>query len=105
MTTHNHADVKRLTQAFKTVLAEWLTPLQLVTIDTTNNARRMDATCATHDYCDANMAMLEAVTRVFPDRAAEDLQNEMIGGGPIYDVVETAWTIAKMEGFYQPASL
>lgn len=45
--------------AFSRVLRAWLTPEQMASVIAKNEAGS-DRTCASHDYCDANMAMHEA---------------------------------------------
>jgi len=46
---------------FCKVLREWLTPEQMREVVKRNETYGADV-CATHDFCDANMAMLEAFT-------------------------------------------
>lgn len=48
--------------AFAATLNEWATPEQWQTMRRVNRERNMGTTtCASHDWCDANMAMMEAL--------------------------------------------
>lgn len=85
--------------AFSRVLHEWLTPLQMAKV-ITRNAAANDSSCATHDFCDANMAMDEAFKRVLgrgcllieESASDEDKQADT-------DLWNEAWTIAKEAKF------
>ncbi len=93
-----------IADTFKTVMREWLTADQLALVDQTNNRRADQLTCATHDYCDANMAMLEALTRICPTRTEDDLCDELcMGQTELLANVNDGWTLAKIEGFHPQA--
>lgn len=52
--------------AFVRVLSEWLTPEQMHMVAAVNHDNGVSyPCCASHDYCDANMAMDEALQSVF----------------------------------------
>lgn len=90
-------NAREVADAFKEVLRRWLTPAQLLAVDQVNGLRA-DGSCATHDHCDANMAMLEAVvglTGLSEDEAADRL----VEGGALLDAVNDGWILAKVEGF------
>lgn len=57
------------------------------------NAQRNDSTCATHDFCDANMLMDEAFTELFGHSMADELNDR------VFAVVNAAWAKAKASGF------
>lgn len=64
--TPENAD--KLATAFVATLREWLTPAELEKVRVTNTGFRQRGDfkiCASHDVCDANMAMLEAFTAAF----------------------------------------
>ncbi len=91
---------------FCAVLREWLTPEQLAEA-VRLNAERNDGSCATHDYCDANMAMDEAFARCGGPRATdtgrdleegEDRQLACMSDECLA-VWEAAWSLAKQAGF------
>ncbi len=57
-------DVAVLGATFKSVIGRWLTQEQRLAVDAANDTRT-DSSCATHNYCDSNMAMFEAFVAVF----------------------------------------
>lgn len=62
------------------------------------NQERQDASCASHDFCDANMLMLDAAEKLglimFPDEEPyEGFQEE------VTDLCNRSWTQVKLEGF------
>lgn len=89
-------DTNALADAFAAVLAEWLTPGEFAEMRRRNATSPYgDLCCASHDFCDANMAMWEAwektagVPPSFTDEAApERIEAEMA-------VWNAAWKIAK----------
>ena len=63
-----------LAEAFRGVVREWLSSAELRLVDERNQAYPPDV-CATHDFCDSNMAMFEAFVRVHgrePDGDQDD---------------------------------
>ncbi len=52
--------VETLARKFSEVLRRWLTPKEMLTVAQRNVKQAGEGTCASHDFCDANMAMLEA---------------------------------------------
>lgn len=92
---------RQIADQFKTTIREWLTSDQLIEVDRRNNARA-DSTCATHDFCDANMAMLAAIqvlTKESEDEACDRLLS-LTNDDPLLDTVNDGWTLAKVEGFH-----
>ena len=82
----------KLAIEFSGVLKEWLTTDELKAINE-ENKKRNDNTCATHDYCDSNQAMIDAYFLVFgkePD----------INADFNFDITNAAWDIAKQNNFY-----
>lgn len=77
-----------LKKAFRSILREWLTPEQIAEVNRLNTE---DSDCChSHDFCDANEAMIEAVRRVF--KRDIDFDNDM-------DLINSTWTEVKKEGF------
>lgn len=80
--------------AFADVLRGWLTPTQLRQVRRMNRDAGPDSgCCASHDFCDADMAMLTAyclVTGVAEDDA--DLDALAAEGG----LFDAAWATAKL---------
>ena len=54
---------EQLAKEFSKVLSEWLTADQMREVIARNAVEPNDQICASHDFCDANMAMLEAFER------------------------------------------
>lgn len=67
-------------------------------IDEENRQRRESGdwdTCASHDYCDANMTMADAFDALGLDAAPDTVDIELW---------DEAWTLAKVQGFIETAS-
>ena len=75
-----------LAEAFVAVINEWLTNDELLSIRR-RNAVAKESVCHSHDFCDANQAMLDA--------------GEKLGINVLDDIELTnaAWDIAKDGGF------
>ena len=78
--------VRRLAATFTLVLLEWEVSLHQVAID---NRSLPEDVCASHDYCDANMAMQEAFE-------AQDIDPLHCYYGPFCttDLWNDAWSFA-----------
>jgi hypothetical protein len=108
---HNHKRLQtmvstqeRIADAFADVLRNWLTADQWAEMQT-RNVDYSDGVCASHDFCDANMAMAEAfetVTGREPSGGYDTLAN----GSPVDTMAaiqadadcalwSAAWDIAK----------
>lgn len=77
---------QQLALEFCQVLRRWLTPEEMAEVVLRNHNSQYQGACATHDFCDANMAMLEAANNVGVDE--ED-----------YETWNRAWDIAKEADF------
>ena len=87
--------VAALAGAFTDVLQDWLTPAQFEAMRARNRRHRGTTTCASHDDCDANMAMIEAFQTTFgaePRLADQDDGAE----GPDIALWNAAWSLAKV---------
>lgn len=84
----------KLAKAFADKVREWVTPSQFEEIRVRNRTYEKGI-CASHDFFDANMAMLEAFEETF-DRAPQ-----IHDGAPLkaHDQMlwNRAWDIAKLE--------
>jgi hypothetical protein len=95
--------VTELAKEFGAVLKEWLTGEQMLQVISTNREDINASWCASHDFCDANMAMDAAFQKVmgrefvfFNDEQPEtEAQN-----GEDTDLINAAWTLAKKNDFY-----
>ena len=82
----------QLAGAFTSVLRSWLTDAELTAIDAANHAPDADpSVCASHDYCDANVAMVDAMERLGLTWSATDESQAAL--------VDAAWSQAKQIGF------
>ena len=87
---------KELASHFSVVLRQWLTVPEITEINSINAVGGYDAsTCASHDYCDANMAMLEAVSNAI-GVPVDDID---VSDPGFCELVNTAWAIAKRVDF------
>lgn len=99
---HNPAPTtpEDLAATFTAILRSWLTLRELDDIDATNR-RRNDNTCATHDYCDSNMAMVEAMERhdqPWPTDDDGETPDEEYSEAHC-ELWSAAWDLAKARGF------
>ncbi len=91
----NIHDKIKLAKMFGQVLQGWLSLHQMRAIIDRNNSRD-DMTCATHDFCDANVAMVEAYCKVTGKTEDDiDLQDHETS-----ELLNDAWAIAKSADFY-----
>lgn len=87
---------------FSRVLREWLTPEEMADVVATNKRDNPgDSICASHNYCDANMAM-ELAFHNLDLKTCFDVSDE---GEETPEYIEAnrlwneAWSIAKASGF------
>lgn len=83
---------------FSKVLRRWLSSVQMKVVTETNKARN-DNTCATHDYCDSNMAMDEAWNTLFPREMFADGDENPDQHAADCEQVNRSWDIAKSDEF------
>lgn len=80
-----------LGDAFAKVLQGWLTTVEWKEMRARNVANIGGLCCASHDFCDANMAMDEAFTKLM----GRDLIRDDGMSAPDLELVNAAWTYAK----------
>lgn len=84
-----------LAAEFTRVLREWLTEEQMREVVKRNATVRYAGCCASHDFCDANMAMLEACAKLTGKPETEhDFADEALCA-----IVNRAWDLARASGF------
>jgi hypothetical protein len=81
----------RLAMDFSLVIKKWLSTQDIKTVIERNATEGYKNCCATHDFCDANQAMIDAYQIAFGKEL--DLQENIA-------LVNKAWDIAKAEKFY-----
>lgn len=93
-TNHQTTIISDLAHAFSDVLKEWLSQDQLRTVIHLNTSGvYSELVCASHDFCDANMAMLEAFIRVLG-------REPMINDDADLGLWNSAWAMAKAASFF-----
>lgn len=91
-------DESKLAVAFCGILAAWLTDDEMAEVVARNKAEQNPGVCHSHDFCDANMAMLEAGVTVF-GREIVDLEGGPLGDHAGVELWNEAWSIAKAADF------
>ena len=99
-----------LAREFSATLREWLRPDELAEVVDRNRAETDNYICHSHDFCDANMAMFQAmettlnissdsiwVAETIAKEANEAIQNAETA--PLMTVWNEAWEIAKRNEF------
>lgn len=82
---------KMVAAKFSAILREWLTPADLLEIDRRNKTEEYGGLCATHDFCDPNQAMIDALESFGLEYEGHD---EVQG-----KLIDLAWSIAKANQF------
>ena len=85
---------EHIAEAFRKIISEWLDEKTVKAIDSENKSNS-DGTCATHNFCDANMAMMEA----FEGFGIDPLPEDDAEREAMTDLWNRAWNIAKEQGF------
>lgn len=88
---------EELAEAFHRKIRRWLLGEALEEVDRINTLPEYSdgALCATHNYCDANEAMVQAYKAAF-GRDIEELDDEAT------KLINAAWTMARANGFSRP---
>lgn len=79
---------------FSLVLRQWLTKEQMIEVVKRNRETDNEALCASHDFCDANMAMLEAFTAANGHEPSAESDEDT-------RLWNEAWEMAKAANFTQ----
>lgn len=88
---------QRLGDAFADVLREWLTAdefAEMRALNATSDFQGDNAPCASHNYCDANMAM-DAAFPIALDRECDLHTDEAGNESPDFALFNAAWDYAK----------
>lgn len=97
MQKHTDDTIKALAEAFRDVLAEWLTPEEFAVMRATNASNARDGVtgiCASHDYCDANIAMEVAFERIIGRESI--MPDEGPQGPEDQRAWDAAWSMARV---------
>lgn len=91
--------MRQLSDTFRRIMAQDLSPQELVEIDALNVEYRQKhprlSICASHDFIDSNQVMLDALEELGIEWDASDQESN--------DLINEAWTLAKTQGFSRPA--
>lgn len=82
---------KELCDKFCRILNEWLPPQSIAEINRLNDSPEYEGCCATHDFCDPNQAMADAL-----EEFGLHFDPKMC------DLINEAWELAKQRGFQAP---
>lgn len=91
--------IERLAREFSKVLKEWLPAEDISDIVRLNAMEQDKLVCHSHDFCDANMAMLEATENLFIEDFT-DLNEGNSKRSELISLVNNAWDMAKENNFY-----
>lgn len=81
-----------LAREFAAILKTWLTPEEQLQVIERNKTEEWENVCHSHDFCDSNMAMAEALEKLGVELDIQsDTQNALWN---------SAWGIAKNNGFW-----
>lgn len=83
----------QLANAFSAILRQWLDPIQLAAVVTANRSEYNPSICHSHDACDSNQAMIDALQSF-----GIDWNVDLCG------LVNAAWDIAKRSEFQEAAT-
>jgi hypothetical protein len=97
-----HELARTMGRKFSKVLRKWIGEINLQEV-VNRNAANDDSCCASHDFCDANMAMDEAFTKVmgrgFEFNFDEDPAKEQDNASDT-ELMNMAWDYAKANKFF-----
>jgi hypothetical protein len=88
---------KLLAAKFSTIIRDWLTAEELAQCNADNKSETIKGICHTGDYCDSNMAMLEAYESL--GLSPEAATQEFFDDDAAISLWNNAWDIAKKAGF------
>lgn len=92
-------DLHELAKQFCFILREWLTQDELKRVNLRNARRGYDGSCATHEFCDPNEAMLMAWSRCGVDLTIGWGDNVPLSTDAQTNAWVEAWTIAREARF------
>lgn len=85
------ATPRQLAREFSAILRQWISPTDMAAVVEANKTPKYQGVCATHDYCDPNQAMLDAITKLGLEWYGSD--------DPLDPLIDDAWKIAKQADF------
>jgi len=91
---------ERLAMEFSKIIRSWLTVEEMEEVISRNKTQTCDDVCHSHDFCDANMAMEEALGKVgLPSMHDENFADADVLNPITSERWGKAWSIAKRNEF------
>jgi hypothetical protein len=78
---------------FSHILKDWIGTVFIAEVNRRNRRSDYEGCCASHDFCDANMAMLKA----FEDITGQEYDSD---DGYQTSLMNEAWDLAKVSDYY-----
>lgn len=75
-----------LAKEFSRVLRSWLTPEEMAKVIQLNATPQYHGCCASHDFCDSNMAMDEAFTKIVGHECDADVGLDAVTWSKAWDI-------------------
>lgn len=97
-------DVYLIAREFTKVLRSWLSREEMDTVVSRNKTKKyQDGSCATHDFCDSNQAMLDAFEKIMGREVV--FHDDEIPGSEKQEeedsaLMDAAWNMAREKEFY-----
>ena len=97
-------NTEKLAEEFARIIREWLTAEEMIEVNRLNDAEPENSgICHSHDFCDANMALVEALDNLGIENSI-DLPNDTFDERVAYIYAmkfeSAAWDLAKSNHFY-----
>lgn len=83
----------KLATEFSDILRSWLSAPEMEEVNRKNSTPDYSTCCASHEFCDPNVAMIEAFEKAI-GRSMDFQSDDDMG------LVNTAWALAKRNNFY-----
>lgn len=91
MSTNKQPTAPQLAREFSNALIQWLGVRKIDKINALNKAESNPSICHTHDFCDANQAMIDALAEFGVELDTQSAEQTAL--------VSNAWAIAKRNQF------
>jgi hypothetical protein len=90
-------NVDKIAREFSRILRSWLTDDELLMANAANE-QETESCCHTQDYCDANEAMLEAISTIL--KMKEDVVADSLNSDEMESLWSKAWDHAATNYFW-----
>lgn len=88
------SQLSELSVNFSKILNEWLTQEEITSINQLNSTQEYleSDSCASHEFCDSNQAMVEAFEKVYNREPDTRIDSDV-------EIINQAWAISKQNQF------